>query len=80
MVMKIGRICMGAIASFLSAALAKRGYSIVAILQLPERLAKNPALYVESVQDLPADNARDSALAVMSVLSKLEQTLQPKTL
>ena len=78
--MKIGGICMGAIASFLSAALAKRGYSIVAILRLSERVAKNPTLYVESVQDLPADNPRDSGLAVMSVLSKLEQTLQPKTL
>jgi len=53
--MKIGLIGKGAIASYVQNALSTRPHSVEAILMRPARVAENPALYVGTVEDLPAD-------------------------
>ncbi|MEP5728526.1 MAG: aspartate dehydrogenase [Sulfitobacter sp.] len=53
--MKVGMIGVGAIATYVRAALQTQGHVVAAILVKPSRLAEDPSLYVSTVAALPAD-------------------------
>ena len=51
--MNVGIIGDGAIAQYVTQALAARGHKVAAVLMRPERVAEMPDLYVGSVAELP---------------------------
>ena len=92
--MKIGLIGKGAIARYVSEALESRGHELCALLVRSEKVADGVAQNIHEVtasgdfgrfqfqisgNSLP-DNPRTSALAAMSVLSKLDQLSSSVTL